>query len=371
MAITVRKVESKDDLERFIEFAWKANAGDRNWVPPLWFENRHRLDRKANFWFEHAQAEYFLAEKNGELAGRISAQVDDFYFQHWNEKVGHFGWFECLNDQEVANALFETAADWLRKQGQVRMQGPLNFTVNDECGLLVDGFDTPPMMLMTHNPKYYSALHEGWGLKKAMDLLAYKTTVDTVPDPNIVKFAEALKQKHEITVRNMNWRNFDQQMDWFVEIYNSAWEKNWGMVPVTEKELRSHAAELRFLAFKFPELNFFAMKDGKPIAMSITIPNLNELVIQLNGKLFNPKILKLFTHQFEGCRVFALGVKEQYRKLGVAAIFYTETLNAVRKLGFKWGEMSWILETNGPMRRAIEKMGGYVYKTYRVYDQAL
>jgi len=371
MGIKVRKVESAADLKAFIHFPWKIYQGDKNWVPPLLFDVARHLDRQNYHYFEHARAEYFLAEKDGQPAGRITAQVDDFYYEHWHEKVGHFGFFECIDDQEVAKSLFDTAADWLRKQGREKMHGPYNFTINDECGLLVDGFDSPPMILMTHNPPYYQRLVESYGMKKAMDLLAYKTTADTTPDPAIVNFAELLKQKHEIKVRNMSWRNFRQQMDWFVEIYNSAWEKNWGMVPVTEKELRSHEAELRLLATFWPELNFFALVDNKPIGMSITLPNFNEVLIKLNGRLLTPGLFRFLTHKFESCRVFALGVKEEYRRFGVGAIFYVETLNAARRVGMKWGEMSWILETNQPMRRAIEKMGGYVYKTYRIYEWLL
>ncbi len=371
MSVKIRKVETKSDLDQFLNLDHKIYAGDPFWVPPLLFDLKRRLDRKANAYFEHARAEYFLAEKNGQPAGRISAQVDDHYFQHWNEKVGHFGFFETINDPEVGAALLDTAADWLKKQGQVKMHGPYNFTVNDECGLLVDGFKLPPMMLMTYNPKYYQTLVESFGMTKAMDLLAYRTEANTDPDPAVVNFAELLKQRHDITVRNMSWLNFDQQLDWFVEIYNSAWEKNWGMVSLTEKELRAHSAELRFLAFRFPELNFFALSRGKPVGMSITIPNLNELIIKMKGKLLTPQALGIFTHKFESCRVFALGVKEEYRRFGVGAIFYVETLKAARRMGFKWGEMSWILENNGPMRRAIERMGGVVYKTYRIYEKNL
>jgi len=368
MGIKVRKVESKSDLKQFILFPWKIYIRDDKWVPPLLFDVARRLNKKHNPYFEHAKAEYFLAEKNGELVGRITAQVDEHYLEHWKERVGQFGFFEAIDDQEVANALFDTAKGWLRDQGQEKMQGPFNFTINDECGLLVDGFDTPPMILMTHNPKYYQKLCESYGMKKAMDLLAYRTEASTEPDPIIVNFAELLKQKHEIKVRNMDWKNFAREMDGFVQIYNSAWEKNWGMVPLTEKELRAHASELRLLAMFWPEMNFFAEVNGKPIGMSITLPNFNEVLINTNGRLLHPGTLKFLTHKIRSCRVFALGVKQEYRRLGVGAIFYIETLNSARRKGFQWGEMSWILENNEPMRRAIERMGGTVYKTYRIYE---
>ena len=368
MGIKVKKVETGQELKQFMKFPWQVYTQDKNWVPPLNFDVSRRLDRKHNHYFEHAQAEYFLAEKDGQVAGRISAQVDEFYFEHWGDKVGHFGFFEAKNDQEVANALFDAAARWLKSQGREKMHGPYNFTINDECGLLVDGFDTPPMILMTHNPPYYQGLCEKYGMKKAMDLLAYKAQSNTKPDPAVVNFSEMLKQKHEIKIRNMDWRNFGKEMDNFVEIYNSAWEKNWGMVPVTEKELRSHSAELRLLAMFWPEMNFFAEVGGKVAGMSITLPNFNEVIINLNGKILSPNLYQFLTHKFQSCRVFALGVKEEYRRLGVGAVFYVETLNAALKTGFKWGEMSWILENNQPMRRAIERMGGHVYKTYRIYE---
>lgn len=371
MAIEIREIETKDELKKFILFVRKIYRNDKNFVHPLFFDVSTKLDKRKNPYFEHAKAKYFIAERNREMVGRLTAQIDRHYFEHWGAKVGHFGFFECIDDQEVANALFDRACEWLRQEGQEKIQGPYNLTINDECGLLIDGFDLPPMILMTYNPPYYQKLIENYGFKKAMDLLAYRMDSTQEPPEDVVRFAEMLKKKHQITIRNMSHRNFDRELDKFVEIYNSAWEKNWGMVPLTEKEIRMHKPELWLLARFFPELNFFAEVEGKPVGMSITLPNFNEVLIKLNGRLLTPGIFRFFTHKFESCRVFALGVKPDYRRLGIGAVFYVETLFTARRLGYKWGEMSWILENNQEMNRAIQHMGGKVYKSYRIYEKEL
>ena len=370
--IKVRPVESKQDLNTFIMMAYELYQGDPNWVPPILMNLRNMLSFKHNPYFEHAEARYFIAFRGSKPVGRITAQIDKNYDKHWGGKTGHFGFFESLPDQEVANALFDAAGQWLSTNGRDKMQGPYNFTVNDECGLLIHGFDSPPMFLMTYNPDFYPQLYDAAGLKKAMDLYAYRLDSTAEAPQDVVNYAEKIRQKEGILIRSMRWRNFEKELDNFVDVYNHAWEKNWGMVPLTEKELRAHTLELRFLAFAFPELNFFAEREGQVIGMSITIPNLNEAVIKTNGE--NPALIWQLLRKrkrYNSCRVFALGVKEEFRKSGVASVFYVDTLMAAKRLGIKWGEMSWILETNDNMNRAIKHMGGSVYKTYRIYERPL
>jgi GNAT superfamily N-acetyltransferase len=370
--IKVRAVESKQDLNTFIMMAYKIYQGDANWVPPILMNLRNMLSFKHNPYFEHADGKYFIAFRGSEPAGRITAQIDRNYDEHWGGKTGHFGFFESVPDQGVANALFDAAGEWLRKNGRDRMQGPYNLNINDECGLLIDGFDSPPMVLMTYNPDFYPRLYEAAGFSKAMDLYAYRLDSTADAPQDVVNYAEKIRHKEGIVIRSMRWLNFEKELDNFVDVYNHAWEENWGMVALTEKEIRAHALELRFLAFAFPELNFFAEQDGKIMGMSITIPNLNEALIKTNGKTL-PFVWRLLRKgkRYESCRVFALGVKKEFRRSGVASVFYVDTLMAAKRLGIKWGEMSWILETNDNMNRAIKHMGGTVYKTYRIYERPL
>lgn len=375
MSITVRQVVSSAEMKTFLRLPWKIYTQDPNWVPPLLWDLSRKLDQSHNPYFQHAEARYFLAFRDGEAVGRITAQVDRNYEAHWGERVGHFGFFESVNDPAVAQALLETACAWLQEKGCVKAQGPFNPNINDECGLLVSGFDTPPMFLMTHNPPYYARLIEGQGFAKAMDLLAYRLDATAEAPADVVKYAELIRRKEGITVRQWDLSRFEREMQLFREVYNSAWEQNWGMVKLTEAELKVHTVELRTLVW--PELAFFAEINGQVMGASLSLPNYNEVIQKLNGRLFPFGALRIGLARWRkakaisSCRVFALGVKKEYRRSGVGAVFYYDTLMAAKRLGLKWGEMSWILETNDAMNRAIQHMGGTVYKTYRIYGKTL
>ena len=372
--ITVRPVSTAADLQTFIKLPWKLYPKDPRWVPPLFFDIGNKLSKTHNAYFDHSTAEYFIAYRGSEPVGRITAQHDANYDKHWGGQTGHFGFFESVDDRSVARALFDAAADWLRKRGRDKMQGPFNFNINDECGLLVDGFDTPPMVLMTHNPPYYRGLLEAQGFLKAQDLLAYRldATVDAPED--VRKYAEMIRRKEGVVIREWNMKDFKREMKLFIEVYNSAWERNWGMVQLTERELMAHSLELRYLVDS--RLAFFAeTQSGEVMGASLTLPNINEYIIALNGHLYNllpfkwyPMVIK---KKYRSCRVFALGVKKEFRRSGVGAVFYYDTLMAAKRLGYEWGEMSWILESNDAMNRAIQHMGGTVYKTYRIYEIAI
>jgi GNAT superfamily N-acetyltransferase len=289
-------------------------------------------------------------------------------------RTGFFGWFEAIHDQSVAEALFTAAGEWLRQKGRDRMQGPFNFNINDECGLLVNGFDTPPMLMMTHNPPYYQRLFEAAGLVKAQDLYAYRLDATAEAPADVVKFAQGVRARPDVVVRPWNMKDFQGEMRRWLEVYNSAWEKNWGSIKMTEAEFMAHALELRWLAD--PELLFMAeTKDGEVMGCAMTLPNLNEYLKTLNGHLYNLLPFRWFDmivkKKYRSCRVVTLGVKEQFRRSGVGAVFYHDTLMAAKRRGYEWGEMSWILESNDAMNRAILHMGGQVYKTYRIYEKAL
>ncbi|OGP57176.1 MAG: hypothetical protein A2V67_12755 [Deltaproteobacteria bacterium RBG_13_61_14] len=373
MIMTVRRVESAGDLKTFLRLPWKIYSNDRNWVPPLLWDFSRKLDKSHNPYFQHAEAEYFLAFRGDEAVGRITAQKDKNYEAHWKEKVGHFGFFECADDPAAAQALLEAGCAWLKGKGCIKAQGPFNPNVNDECGLLIAGFDTPPMFLMTHNPPYYQKLLEGQGFAKAMDLLAYRLDAVAEAPPDVAKYAETIRHKEGITVRQWDLGRFEREMELFREVYNSAWERNWGMVKLTDAELKAHTVELRTLVW--PELAFFAEIEGKVMGASLSLPNYNEVIIKLNGRIFPLGALRIglarLRKSLKSCRVFALGVKQEYRRSGVGAVFYYDTLMAAKRLGLQWGEMSWILENNVAMNKAIQHMGGRVYKTYRIFEKAL
>lgn len=369
--ISIKPVSTAQELNAFIKLPWKIYQDDDCWVPPLIFDVKGRLGKKSNPYFDHAEAEYFLATRGSEPVGRITAQIDQHYDKHWGGKTGHFGWFESIDDPAVAKALFDTAADWLRKKGRDKMQGPYCFNINDECGLLIDGFDTPPMFLNPHTAKFYPPFFDEYGFYKAQDLYAYRMDATAEVPEGVAKFAEAIRARDDVVIRTWNLKDFKAEMARFRDIYNSAWEKNWGDVMLTERELMAHAGELRYLVDA--RLCYFAeTKDGEPMGASLTLPNLNEYIKHLNGHLYNLLPARWYKmvvkKKYRSCRVFALGVKEKFRKVGVGAVFYYDTLMTAKRLGYEWGEMSWILESNDAMNRAIKNMGGEIYKTYRIYE---
>jgi hypothetical protein len=372
--ISIKPVSSSSEMDAFVKLPWRLYQRDPKWVPPMLFDVKRRLSRKDNHFFGHGEGEYFLAWRGSTPVGRITAQVDFNYDQHWGGKTGMFGWFEAEDDPAIARGLFDAASDWLRKKGRDKMQGPFNFNINDECGLLIDGFDTPPMMMMTHNPPYYRKLIEDLGLKKAQDLFAYRldTTADAPED--VVKYAALVRAREDVEVRPWNMKDFKREMERWLEVYNSAWEKNWGSVKMNEDEFMAHAFDLRWLSD--PALNFMAeTRSGEVMGCAMTLPNLNEYIGPAGGRLSGLLPFKWYDmivkKKFKSCRVVTLGVKEKFRRSGVGAIFYYETLMAAKRRGYEWGEMSWILESNGPMNRAIQHMGGKVYKTYRIYETAV
>lgn len=372
--ISVRPVSDNNDRNAFIRLPWRLYAGDPCWAPPLIFDVKRRLSPKHNHYFSHAEAELFVAYRGSEPVGRISAQIDKNYDMHWGEGMGQIGWYESVDDTAVARALFDTAADWLRSKGRERMQGPYDFNINDECALLVDGFDTPPMPLMKHNLRYYEGHFEDYGFDKAQDLYAYRLDTTAEPPEDIVKFAEAVRARDDVVIRNWDVSKHKSEMEKWLEVYNTAWEKNWGAVKMSDKEFLAHSAEMRYLADH--DLIFVAEEpSGKVMGMAMTLPNLNEYLIQLNGHVYNlfPSLWysMVVKKSYKTCRVFTLGVLEEYRRLGIGAVFYHDTLMAAKKNGYQWGEMSWILESNDAMNRAIRHMGGEVYKTYRIYETGL
>ena len=374
VSVEIRHVTTRRDLNTFIRLPWAIYRNRPLWVPPLKFDVRHRLDRAKNPFFEHAEAEYFLAFRDGDPVGRITAHYDRNFNRFQHNEWGMFGWFEARDDPLVAGALLDAAEEWLRDRKRDRMVGPLSFSTNDQdAGLLVDGFDREPLILNQWTQPYYPALLEGAGLTKAMDLYMWELWVDDRASvhPAIVRMAEEVKTKHGIDVRGMRKRDLRAEVDRFLEVYNEAWERNWGFVPLTDEEVRHYAKELKPILDE--NWAFIAEKDGETVGAALTLPDYNQVLKHLNGRLLPIGWAKAlyWRRKINRVRVFALGVKAKHQHTGVAAKLYTEHFDSAARTPQKGGEMGWILETNKSMNRAMEGMGGKIVSTYRLFEKEL
>lgn len=303
--------------------------------------------------------------------GRISAIVNHAHNEFWKDKVGFFGFFECVNDPSVAAALLEAAEKFLKKRGLDTMRGPMNFSTNEECGLLVDGFDTPPAVMMTHNPPYYATLLENAGLVKVKDLLAYQMFDGQLSD-RVRSIGRKLEERLDFRFRFFNPKDFVGEVERFKVVYNSAWEENWGFVPMTDAEIDVMAEGLKMVLD--PRLIQFAeTKDGEIVGFILALPDLNVIFKKLNGSLFPLGIIRLLLgkHKVGRARVLAMGVLPQYRKKGIDTVFYLRAYEAGTSVGYHWGEFSWILADNELMTSAAESMGSKAYKTWRIYDKPI
>jgi GNAT superfamily N-acetyltransferase len=373
MALEIRPVGSRADSKTFIKLPWRLYRNEANWVPPLLMEQRKLLDRDGNPFFQHAEAEYFLAWRDGRAVGRITAHVDRNFNEFQGNDWGMFGFFECERDPEAAGALLDAAEAWLRERGRDRMIGPLNFSTNDECGVLVEGHDRTPIILTPWTHRYYLDLLEGAGLTKAMDTFMWELHIEgrEKVHPAIWEMADRVSSEHGITVRSMRKRDLEAEVAKFLEVYNAAWERNWGFVPLTDEEVRHYAKDLK------PVLDenwaFIAERDGEVIGAALSLPDYNQVLAHLNGRLlpFGWAKALWWRRKIDRVRVFALGVKPQYQHTGVAAAFYREHFDSAARTPQSWGEMGWILETNKAMNRGMEGMGGKRVRRYRIYEREL
>ncbi len=373
----VRPVTGRTDLNQFIDLPYRLFKRDPHWVPPLRMDVRKLLDRTANPFFEHAEAEYFLARRGGEVVGRIAAISNRLHNDVHADRVGFFGFFESVYDQDVADALFAEAAAWLTSRGHDVMRGPASFSVNDECGLLVDGFDTPPTLMMPHGPPYYVRLVEGARFSKAKDLLVYRGGWETawIPEPErLRRGTEIIRKRQGVTLRSFRMDDFTREVEKIKRLYNQAWEKNWGFVPMTDREL-DHLAE-QFKPVAVPDLIPFAEKDGEVIGFGLCLPDLNYIFQRhrsgrLTPALLADLLLSLKLKRVPRLRILLLGVTPEWRGKGVDAMLYNWIWTRAREHGFSWGEAGWILEDNPAMNASLEKMEFSVYKTYRLYDRPL
>lgn len=372
----MRPVTRSRDLRRFIDLPYRLHAADPVWVPPLRRDVRALLDRQRNPFFQHAAAEYFLAERDGQVVGRIAAIHNQLHNDTHADRVGFFGFFECIDDQSVANALLEAAAAWLTPRGLDTMRGPASFSTNDECGLLVDGFETPPTIMMPHNPRYYPPLLERAGFVKAKDLLVYEgghpTREAPVPD-RIVRATTLIAQRMGVTIRPMRMDDFDRELATIKALYEKCWEKNWGFVPMTEAEI-DHLAE-QFKPVVVADLVPFVEKDGVPVAFGLALPDLN-VIFRKNRKGYLlpaliPLLWALKRRTILRTRILLLGVTPEYRGKGLDAVLYHWIWTRAAQHGMYWGEAGWLLEDNPAIIAGMTKMGFVQYKVYRLYDRPL
>jgi GNAT superfamily N-acetyltransferase len=367
--VEVRRVETRADREAFIELEFQLYAGDPNWVPHLRIERRDLLNTQKNPWFEFGTAELYLARKGGKVVGRIAGVHDPRYNDFHQTQLGFFGLFECINDAGVARALFDAAGAFNERRGFTQMLGPFNFSTNYECSVLVDGFDSPPSFMMAYNPRYYPALYEACGLAKAKDLFAWDLSSSVEPPERVVKLVQRVRTRNNVVVRPVSLKHFERDIAKIKQVYNSAWERNWGFVPMTDREFNTLAKEMKPIAK--PDLVFIAEVEGEPVAFAMTLPDINPAFKAANGKLLPFGLIKLLwkLRSIKRARLMTLGIRAEYRKRGIDAVLYYETLMAAKRLGYTGGEISWTLEDNTLINNAIEVMGGRKYKTYRVYER--
>lgn len=373
--VTVTPVKSSADKKAFIEFQYEVYKGDPHFVPPLRFDRHTFLNPKKNPWFEFGTAELFVARRAGKVVGRIAAVFDPRYNEFHGTNVGWFGLFECIDDVGVAKALFETVEGWLRARNVAEVMGPASFSSNGEWAFLADGFDKPPALLMPYNPKYYLTLTEACGYAKKKDLWAWDLKLGDEPPEKVARVAEKIRQREGLTIRPANIKDWDAEVTRVKDIYNAAWEKNWGFVPMTDKEFDALGKELKLALV--PELFLFAEAEGKPVAFCITMPDMNQAIKAANGNLTTfglpvglVKMLLAMKKVKQG-RLIALGIRKEYRKRGIDSVLMLETVRAAKKLGWWGGEIGWTLEDNDMVNRAIEVFGATKYKTYRVFGREL
>ena len=367
--IKVERVRKRDELVKFVKFQWKIYEGDPHWVAPLFMERMDFLDPRRNPFFDHATVELFLARRHGQIVGRIAAVDDRNYNAFHESKVAAFGLFECVEDADVAQALLVRVEEFARERGLTSIMGPASFSSNYEFGLLVEGFDRDPAIMMPYNPSYYQGLIEGAGYQKAKDLWAFDIDISVDPNEKVARIAEKIREREGVVIRQVNLKDFEGELARIKTVYNAAWEKNWGFVPFTDAEFEHLGRDMK--AIVKPELLLIAEVKGKPVAFSMTLPNANEVLKRLNGRLFPFGILKAlyYGNRIKSARLVTLGIVAGYRRRGLDSILTLETLRAGRKLGYTSGEISWTLEDNHLVNRAIMAFGSKRSKTYRVYEK--
>jgi GNAT superfamily N-acetyltransferase len=351
-----------------VEFPYRLYRDYPHYVPPLRIAVKELLDREKHPFYKDAEAEFFVAKKDGQVAGRVAAILDKAHNRFHQENAGFFGFFECINDQAVADALLQRAKRWVIDRGAKFLRGPVNPSTNYECGTLVEGFDSDPMVMMPYNPEYYPVLLERTGLRKSKDLWAWLSNANTIDIKKIDRVADKAVSGNGVTVRPIDMKNFDADVENVWNIYNSAWERNWGFIPMSKEEFKLQGKEMKQILK--PDLVHIGEVEGRVVGFALALPDINQALKPAQGKLIPTGLIKILYYQrlVKSVRVLALGVVEEYRASGLAAGFYATLVRNARKLGYGDCEMSWILEDNVLMNRSLEVMGAKRYKIYRIYE---
>lgn len=369
--VRIQRVKSRADLKEFIRLPWRIYEGDPNWVPPLILDVKEKLNKRKNPFFEHADMELFLARRNKGVTGRIAAIVDDNHNAVHNEKVVFFGMYESVDDSATARALLDHAAAWGRERGMTTLRGPMNLSLNDECAFLLEGFDSPPTVMMPYNPPFYLDLMEKSGLSKAKDLYAFFMERDHVTADKVGAITERVRRETKFTLRTIDVARAEEEAESIAVIYNDGWENNWGFVPWTENEMRRMVKNLKRLAD--PSLVIIAEDRGRPAGFAFGLPNYNEVLQTMNGRLFPFGFIKflLGRKNIKGLRAAVFGVLQAYRHTGLSYLLYDELNKNGIARGYEWGEMSWQLEDNEAINRFAVSIGGRIYKKYRIFEKEI
>jgi GNAT superfamily N-acetyltransferase len=373
MPVEITPVRGRRDLREFIGLPFRLHAGTK-WIPPLKLERYVYLNRKLNPFFGHGDAELFLARRDGRVVGRISAQFDSAFNEYHDNRWGLFGFLEFEDDQEVLDALLAAAAQWCREHGKDRMVGPMDLVLNEECGILFDGYELEPMIRQPWHPPYYKERCDAAELTKAMDVFHWSIDISARKErmlPILPQLAERSRTKHGIRLRKMSWLHLRREMDEFAKVYNAAWSKNWGFVPYGKHDLDDLAINYRLIYSR--EWFMIAENDQETVAMAITIPDINQVYKKMQGRLFPLGWWYYLNRKriIDRCRIGFLGVLPEYQHTGVAAALYIEHFDVSARSRIKHGEPGFILETNTSMNRGLEAMGGKIVKRCRIYERLL
>lgn len=368
--VAVNPVRSRHQQRQFLHLPWELYRRDANWVPPLLRNQQQLLGYRRHPFHEIAEVQTFLAYRDGRAAGRIAVLVNHRHNQTYNEQRGFFGFFECVEDQRVASALFDACRGWLAERGISRVRGPANPSMNYECGLLIEGFDSPPVFMMTYNPPYYANLLECYGFRKAHDLLAYIGHRSQLPEVvgQLGGLADQAQERCNAIVRPLNTSAFLDDVRLFLDLYNRSLLATWGFVPLTEAELRALAASLRHLLV--PELSLFAEVDGRPVGAILGLPDYNPVIKRINGRLFPFGFWHLLRSKrsVRRVRVLSINVVPEYQRWGLGLVLMKALVPKALELGVEEAEFSWVSEANDLARLGLEKGGARLYKRYRMYD---
>ncbi|MFO7891271.1 MAG: N-acetyltransferase [bacterium] len=361
----------KNRWKDFVKFPYVHYKNDPYWVPPLISNQKILLNPDKHPFYQHASVNFFLALLDNRVVGRIAAIIDKNHNEVHNETTGFFGFFESIENFQVAEKLFTAAKSWIKNQGMTNFRGPANPCLNEDCGFLTNAFNSPPVIMMPYNPSYYIKFAEKFGFNKAMDLYAYYIDNNKKIPDKLVKVVKIVRKKEKVNIRPFNLKNFSNDAKIVWHIYNKAWEKNWGFVPMTENEYNYLAKNLRQVVE--PELALFAEINGRPVGFSLSLPDINQALIHTNGRLFPFGLIKLlwYSKKIDMIRTIIMGVIPEHRNSGIDALFYYETWKNAVKKGYVKDEMSWILENNRMMKRSAEMLGGEIYKTYRLYEMKI